>query len=179
MFRNNNKKSYEVEDLLLRLSALEVEQRRTNKEIDSLKALVHDLHNSHNTTRTDNQVTRAISSDTEVTTPTEVTSYIDKQHRDKRDRLSKPALAKSNKQQLTEAQVPAVSIKSSGNTHYLDRNGNTLHIGDKVYLLTRGVFKDRYGTVLRFGKNKNEVKRDRTGQEQTRVSHNLVLEQWK
>ena len=58
----------------------------------------------------------------------------------------------------------------------VDREGNIIHIGDRVLFLTKGKFKSKEGTVTRFSRNFERVfATDTSGNEIPRALRNLRI----
>ena len=57
---------------------------------------------------------------------------------------------------------------------YFDCDGNILTIGDRVRFLTKGIFRSRYGTIVKFGKKRASCVDD-TGIPTNRAYKNIRL----
>jgi transcription antitermination factor NusG len=87
-------------------------------------------------------------------------------------------------QEVTEQLVEAKQKQEKNNDNTqritarkerLDTNSTQLEIGDKVKLLTSGLFQDTEGKVTKFGKNRVTITLKNSGQKTTRKSNNLLL----
>ena len=82
------------------------------------------------------------------------------------------------RQTLAETERALRQAKQVNNKiEYRDRNGHELSIGNKVKILTKGRFPERFGTIESF-QDKWVIIRDRTGIPQQRISKNVRLEDW-
>ena len=76
--------------------------------------------------------------------------------------------------------VTAVVVRQEINGAYhgcTDRNGVVINLGDRVYMLTKGRFKERRGTVKGWGPKFLTIE-DKTGREQLRIPKNVRVQNW-
>ena len=75
-------------------------------------------------------------------------------------------------QQIVEAEVVEPRRRQQTTVRVTDRDGRVLREGDPVYILTRGVHRERRGVIHTLGTDRVIVL-DRTGVQQSRVPHNV------
>lgn len=142
-----------IDILRNRLNNLEIEKESISSRLSELEAVVRNnnrvISNNNNQTETWHDA-----SDAPPTPPT-----------------------RSNP---TDQAVTAVVVDSEPvGARYgcVDRRGVVINLGDKVYMETRGRFKERRGTVVAWGKKFLTIK-DKTGREQTRIPRNVSVRNW-
>lgn len=89
--------------------------------------------------------------------------------------------ARNTEQILTENAIEATTIQPVNTIQQQiarDRDGTHIHIGDAVFILTRGVFTERWGTVTEIRTDINQIKiLDREGISQRRAPRNVRVDQ--
>ena len=74
--------------------------------------------------------------------------------------------------QLIQAVAVPDNEQEPLNQRFRDRDGTTINLGDRVYMITRGVHRERRGTIIEF-RLPWVIIEDRTGTIQRRAAHNV------